>query len=178
DALRSSVQAAMELAVTDPLTGLNNRRYLETHLAGLLEQAEQHGRAVSVMMLDVDHFKRVNDTYGHDVGDEVLKTFAARVKRKVRGADLMCRMGGEEFVVVMADTRLETAQVVGERIRAAVAGAPFLVRDGDRVIPITVSIGVANSTGGESAETLLRRADQALYHSKNSGRNRVTSTAA
>jgi two-component system, cell cycle response regulator len=178
DALRSNVQTAMELAVIDPLTGLNNRRYLETHLGGLLEQAQRHNRPVSVMILDVDFFKRVNDTFGHDAGDEVLKDFARRVKRKVRSADLMCRLGGEEFIVVMPDTRLATAQSVGERVRAAVAALPFPIDNGERGIPVTVSIGVADSMGGEPIDALLRRADQALYLSKNAGRNRVTGAAA
>ena len=178
DALRSNVQTAMELAVIDPLTGLNNRRYLETHLGGLLEQAERHSRPVSIMILDIDFFKRVNDTYGHDAGDEVLKNFALRVKRRVRGADLMCRLGGEEFVVVMPDTKLAVAQSVGERVRAAVAALPFPIDNGERAIPVTVSIGVANSPGDESIDALLRRADQALYLSKNAGRNRVTGAAA
>ncbi|MGO8740060.1 PleD family two-component system response regulator [Rhodoblastus sp.] len=178
DALRSNVQTAMELAVIDSLTGLNNRRYLETHLLGLMEQAGRHSRPVSVMILDIDFFKKVNDTYGHDAGDEVLKIFAARVKHKVRGGDLMCRMGGEEFVVVMPDTRLAVAQAVGERVRAAVATSPFPINNGERAIAVTVSIGVSQSMGGESTDAFLRRADQALYLSKNSGRNRVTGAAA
>jgi two-component system cell cycle response regulator len=178
DALRSNVKTAMELAVIDPLTGLNNRRYLETHLLGLMEQAAHDRRPLSVMILDIDFFKKVNDAHGHDAGDEVLKTFAARVRRRVRGADLLCRLGGEEFVVVMPDTRLEVAQRVGERIRAAVAAAPFPIDNGARAIPVTVSIGVANSMGGESPDAFLRRADQALYLSKNAGRNRVTAAAA
>jgi two-component system cell cycle response regulator len=130
------------------------------------------------MILDIDHFKRVNDTYGHDAGDEVLKAFAARVKRVVRGADLMCRFGGEEFIVVMPDTKLAIAQVVGERVRAAVAGASFAIEGGARAIPVTVSIGVAHSHGEDTPEALFRRADQALYASKNAGRNRVTAAAA
>ncbi len=178
DSLRNNVQAAMEMAVVDPLTGLNNRRYLESHLVGLLEQAAQKGRPVSTMILDIDHFKRVNDSYGHDAGDEVLKSFAARVKRVVRGGDLMCRFGGEEFIVVMPDTKLSIAQIVGERIRAAVAGAPFEIEKGARAIPVTVSIGVADSNGDDTPDALFRRADQALYLSKNSGRNRVTAAAA
>src|SRR5208282_387135 len=125
DGLRSNVQAVMELAVVDPLTGLHNRRYLESHLVSLLEQSAQKGRPLSAMILDIDHFKRVNDGYGHDAGDDVLKTFAARVKHLVRGADLMCRFGGEEFIVVMPDTRLSIAQTIGERIRAAVAASPM-----------------------------------------------------
>ncbi len=178
DALRSKVMAAMEMAVLDPLTGLNNRRYLESHLSGLLDQAAERERPVAIMILDVDHFKRVNDTYGHEIGDEVLKNFAARVKRKVRGADLMCRLGGEEFVIVMPDTRLATAENVGERIRSAVAAAPFSLTGDERAIAVTVSIGIADSVGGESVADLLRRADQALYLSKNSGRNRVSAKAA
>jgi two-component system, cell cycle response regulator len=178
DSLRSNLQAAMELAVVDPLTGLNNRRYLEPHLAALLEQAALRGRPISVMMLDIDHFKHVNDTYGHDAGDQLLKYFSARVKRSVRGADLMCRLGGEEFVVVMPDTNLSTAQIVGERIRAAVAGTPFPLENDAQSISVTVSIGVADSPGDEQPNALLKRADQALYRSKNTGRNRVTSAAA
>ncbi|WP_298423968.1 PleD family two-component system response regulator [Rhodoblastus sp.] len=178
DALRSKVMAAMEMAVLDPLTGLNNRRYLESHLSGLLDQAAERERPIAIMILDVDHFKRVNDTYGHEIGDEVLKNFAARVKRKVRGADLMCRLGGEEFVIVMPDTRLATAENVGERIRSAVAAAPFSLTGDERAIAVTVSIGIADSVGGESVADLLRRADQALYLSKNSGRNRVSAKAA
>ncbi len=174
DSLRSNVQAAMEMAVVDPLTGLNNRRYLETHLGALMEQAAQKGRPISAMILDIDHFKRVNDTYGHDVGDEVLKGFAARVKRAVRTADLMCRFGGEEFVIVMPDTKLSIAKLVAERVRAAVAAAPFLIEKGARSLPITVSIGVGESHGGENSDLLFKRADKALYLSKTSGRNRVT----
>jgi two-component system cell cycle response regulator len=178
DALRSNMMAAMEMAVLDPLTGLNNRRYLESHLSGLLDQATQRERPVAIMILDVDHFKIVNDTYGHEIGDEVLKHFAARVRRKVRGADLMCRLGGEEFVIVMPETRLAIAESVGERIRAAVAAAPFSLAEDERAIAVTVSIGIADSTGGETVADLLRRADQALYLSKNGGRNRVSAKAA
>ena len=177
DCLRSNVQTAMELAVVDPLTGLNNRRYLESHVLAVLEQAAQQGRPVSTMILDIDHFKRVNDSYGHDAGDEVLKAFAARVKRAVRGGDLMSRFGGEEFVIVMPDTKLSIARLVGERIRAAVAAAPFGIDKGARSIPITVSIGVADSHSGDTPDALFKRADQALYLSKNGGRNRVSAAA-
>jgi two-component system cell cycle response regulator len=126
------------------------------------------------MVLDIDHFKKVNDNHGHDVGDEILKGFAARVKRVVRGSDLLCRFGGEEFVIVMPETGLAIAKRVAERVRAAVAGAPFPVQGGARSLPITVSIGVAESHGGGTSEALFKRADQALYLAKSSGRNRVT----
>ena len=178
DSLRSNVQTAMELAVVDPLTGLNNRRYLEARVAALLEQAARQGWPVSAMMLDIDHFKAVNDAFGHDAGDEVLKTFATRIKRVVRGADLMCRFGGEEFVVIMPDTRLSVAAIIGERIRATVAGAPFPIENGARFIEVTVSIGIAESAADDTTDALFRRADRALYQSKNSGRNRVTAAAA
>ena len=131
------------------------------------------------MILDIDHFKQVNDTYGHDAGDRIASAVSpTRVKRVVRGADLMCRLGGEEFVVVMPDTNLATAQIVGERIRAAVAGNPFPLDNGDQSIRITVSIGVTDLPGAELPTSLLKRADQALYRSKNGGRNRVTVAAA
>ncbi len=178
DALRSNVRAAMEMAVVDPLTGLNNRRYLETHLYSMLEQAAQKGRPISAMILDIDHFKRVNDSYGHEAGDEVLRHFAARVRRVVRGADLMCRYGGEEFVIIMPDAKLSVAQIVAERIRATVAATQFPIDKGARSIPVTVSIGVADSNGDDTPDGLMKRADQALYLSKNGGRNRVTATAA
>jgi two-component system cell cycle response regulator len=174
DSLRSNVQAAMEMAVVDPLTGLNNRRYLQSHLVTLMEQGAQKGRPLCAMVLDIDHFKKVNDNHGHDVGDEVLKGFASRVKRVVRGADLVCRFGGEEFVIVMPETRLSVARLVAERVRAAVAAAPFSIRGGAGTLPITVSIGVAESHGEEAPEALFKRADRALYASKTSGRNRVT----
>src|ERR1700722_6814070 len=138
DSLRDNLQASIELAVVDPLTGLNNRRYLENHLAALLDNAAGRGPPLSMMILDIDHFKHVNDTYGHDVGDEVLKAFATRVKRVVRQADLMCRLGGEEFVVVMPDTALPTGELVAERIRAAVEETLFPIEGGRRSIPVTV----------------------------------------
>jgi len=174
DSLRSNVQAAMEMAVVDPLTGLNNRRYLQSHLATLMEQCGQKGRPLSAMVLDIDFFKRVNDDHGHDVGDEILQGFASRMKRVVRSADLVCRFGGEEFVIVMPETRRDIAKRIAERVRAAVAGTPFPIRGGAETLPITVSIGLAESHGGEPPEALFKRADQALYLSKSSGRNRVS----
>jgi two-component system cell cycle response regulator len=174
DSLRSNVQAAMEMAVVDPLTGLNNRRYMQTHLVSMMEQSAQKGRPLAAMVLDIDHFKKVNDAHGHDVGDDILKGFAARVRRVVRGADLLCRFGGEEFVIVMPETRLSIAKIVAERVRATVAAAPFPIRGGAEALAITVSIGVAESHGDELPEALFKRADQALYLSKSGGRNRVT----
>lgn len=178
DSLRSNVQAAIELAAVDALTGLNNRRYLETHLASLLDQAAHKGRALTLMILDIDHFKSVNDTHGHDAGDEVLKHFAQRVKRVVRSADLICRMGGEEFVIVMPDTPLTVATKVAERVRAAIQCEPFRIDQSGRTIPVTTSIGIAERGRDANADALMRRADKALYESKSAGRNRVTTAAA
>ncbi len=178
DALRESMQVSIEMALVDSLTGLNNRRYLETHLASLLQNVTSRGGSLSLMVLDIDHFKSVNDSYGHNAGDEVLRAFAGRVKRMIRQADLACRFGGEEFVVIMPDTSTSVAQSIAERVRAAVQGELFAIDDGARSIPVTVSIGIAESMGVNDPDMLFRRADRALYRSKNSGRNRVTADAA
>ncbi|QLP97895.1 MAG: PleD family two-component system response regulator [Rhodoblastus sp.] len=177
DAMRETVYASMEAAIVDPLTGVNNRRYLDSHLAAMLAQASAQRKPVSVMLLDIDHFKRVNDTHGHEAGDAVLRGFAARVKSAIRGADLVARMGGEEFLVAMPDTPLDVALKVAERLREAVAATSFAVRD-DLTIPVTVSVGVATRQDGADADELLRRADRALYRSKSDGRNRVSAEAA
>jgi two-component system cell cycle response regulator len=178
DTLRENVQAAFELAVVDALTGLNNRRFLETHLSSALDQAAHMGRPLSLMILDVDHFKAVNDTYGHDAGDEVLKGLAQRVRRVVRSADLVCRLGGEEFVIVMPDTPLLIAAKIAERVRSAVQSELFQIDGSGRAIPVTTSIGIAERASDANPDALLRRADKALYDSKTAGRNRVTAAAA
>ncbi len=176
DRLRQSLQLSLEMAVTDQLTGLFNRRYMSRHLNTLM--AEGVRKPVSFLLLDVDFFKQVNDTYGHDVGDEVLREFASRISANVRGIDLACRYGGEEFVVVMPDTDMSFAYMVAERLRQAVADAPFAVSAAAKQVPVTISIGVASSDGTETPEVLLKRADQALYRAKRDGRNRVVADAA
>ncbi|QCI68201.1 PleD family two-component system response regulator [Phreatobacter stygius] len=177
--LRDNVQQSMEMAITDGLTGLHNRRYMERHLGTLVEQAAQRGKPLSVLILDIDFFKSVNDTHGHDAGDEVLREFAARVRKNVRGIDLACRLGGEEFVVIMPDTDAGVASIVAERIRARVAGEPFPIQKGARAIDITVSIGMAQrQPSDEGPDVLVKRADQALYRAKRDGRNRVVLDAA
>jgi two-component system, cell cycle response regulator len=178
DSLRDHVQASMELTVVDPLTGLNNRRYLETHLITLVGQAVEKVQPLCLMILDIDHFKAVNDTFGHDAGDQVLRGFAGRIKKVLRGIDLFCRLGGEEFVVVMPDTNIETAMKVAERVREAVGKDVFAIRPEGRAIPITVSIGLAEHGHDIDADELIRRADRALYKSKGSGRNKVCADAA
>jgi two-component system cell cycle response regulator len=179
DRLRESVNQTIELAVTDALTGLNNRRYLDRHLKLLFDRAIARGRTLSICITDIDRFKSVNDTYGHDAGDEVLKEFAARIRSTVRGADLACRFGGEEFVVVMPDTSPETAASVAERLRFVVENQPFVLRQSGASLNITASLGICSTVHGvASAEDLLRQADRALYEAKHGGRNRVVAAAA
>jgi len=177
--LRDSVEQSMELAITDSLTGLYNRRYMEGHIATLVEKAANRGKEISLIILDIDHFKAVNDTYGHDVGDEVLKEFSARILQNIRGIDLACRFGGEEFVLVMPDTDLSFAFMVGERIRQCIASAGFNVSTDGGSLDLTCSVGVACLEQlDDTPETILKRADQALYRAKNDGRNRVVAEAA
>ena len=178
DRLRESLQMSMELAIIDQLTGLNNRRYLEVHLPSMLKTSAGRSRPLSLMILDIDHFKVVNDTYGHDVGDEVLRAFAIRVRTLIRDADLFCRLGGEEFIIVMPDLTAEIAQAVAERIREAVCSQPFDVESGARLLPVTVSIGLAERGHDLNPGIVMKRADRALYRSKNEGRNRVCADAA
>jgi two-component system cell cycle response regulator len=178
DFLRETVQYSLEQAVIDQLTGLHNRRYMETHLAALTAQSVARGKDLSLLMLDIDYFKAINDTYGHDAGDDVLREFARRMKKTVRGIDLVCRLGGEEFVVVMPEADISVAYSVAERIRERVAVVPFPIRDGTEHVQATISIGVAMLRAGDSAETLLKRADEALYSAKRAGRNRVVADAA
>jgi two-component system cell cycle response regulator len=178
DALRDNVQASIELAVVDPLTGVHNRRYFETHLSSLVAEAANRGRPLALMILDIDHFKGVNDTYGHDAGDMVLRGFSERIRKVIRTSDLICRLGGEEFVVVMPDTCIEIAAKVAERLRGEIARRHFLIDDGGRQIPVTASIGLAERGHDAEPDGLFRRADRALYRSKTEGRNRVSADAA
>jgi two-component system cell cycle response regulator len=178
DRLRHNYHRSMELAVTDSLTGLYNRRYMSNHLDALLQRAKLDYKPVSVLIMDIDFFKNVNDTYGHDVGDDVIKGFASRIGMSVRGVDLACRYGGEEFVVVMPDTDLAVASTVSERLRRQVADQPFEDAKGQQSLDITCSIGVTVSREQEDSNSLLKRADEALYTAKRDGRNRVVVNSA
>jgi two-component system, cell cycle response regulator len=176
--LRSSVKASIELAVTDSLTGLYNRRYLETHLAQLVEHSNNRGKALAVVALDVDFFKAINDTYGHDAGDKVLQELSQRIRANTRSIDLCCRVGGEEFILILPGTDLQLAEKIAERLRKGVAGKSFSIGT-NAPIPVTLSAGVSYLAGIEdTVEKLLKRADQALYNAKREGRNRVISAAA
>ncbi|AUW41880.1 PleD family two-component system response regulator [Rhizobium leguminosarum] len=179
DRLRASVKQTIELAVTDPLTGLYNRRYLDNHLNVLFNRSMARGRPLSVLITDIDRFKHVNDTYGHDGGDEVLREFANRVRSTIRGADLACRYGGEEFVVVMPDTSPEIAAAVAERLRAAIENAPFMLKHAGEALNVTASFGIASRIAQVlTPDQLMKQADLALYEAKNTGRNRVVAAAA
>ncbi|MBY5634511.1 PleD family two-component system response regulator [Rhizobium leguminosarum] len=179
DRLRASVKQTIELAVTDPLTGLYNRRYLDNHLNVLFNRSMARGRPLSVLITDIDRFKHVNDTYGHDGGDEVLREFSNRVRSTIRGADLACRYGGEEFVVVMPDTSPEIAAAVAERLRAAIENAPFMLKHSGEALNVTASFGIASRIASVlTPSQLMKQADLALYEAKNSGRNRVVAAAA
>jgi two-component system cell cycle response regulator len=174
DALRNRLDQCLELAITDQLTGLYNRRFLFGQLAPLVQRAQCGGEAVSVMTIDIDHFKRLNDTYGHDAGDAVLRDFAVRLGTNTRPSDFACRLGGEEFVVIMPRTTGDIACLAAERLRRSVCASPFTIPGVPEPLDVTVSIGVACSEAtDESVETLLKRADEGLYEAKRSGRNRV-----
>jgi two-component system cell cycle response regulator len=179
DFLRNNLDHSLELAVTDQLTGLHNRRYMTGQLGALVARATRGGDPVSALMIDIDHFKKINDGFGHDIGDEVLREFAVRLASNVRAIDLPCRYGGEEFMVIMPDTSLEDAGRIAERIRRHVAGSPFRVPGGSEPLSVTISIGVATTCGaGDTAEALLKRSDEAVYAAKAAGRNTVIAKAA
>ncbi|MET0167754.1 MAG: diguanylate cyclase [Vicinamibacterales bacterium] len=143
DHLRTRLEETVEMAILDPLTALHNRRYMTSHLKTPFEESSQRGKPISVLLLDIDHFKTVNNSYGHDAGDAVLREFAARVRRNIRGIDLACRLGGEELVVVMPDTDLANAALVGEQF--APMHCDGAVRANERIgtIAVTASVGVA-----------------------------------
>tara|TARA_R100000365_G_C2748382_1_gene79783 strand:+ start:4101 stop:5468 length:1368 start_codon:yes stop_codon:yes gene_type:complete len=179
DMLRERVDRGLELSIIDQLTGLYNRRFMTNQLDSFMRRAVMGGAPVSVMMADIDHFKSVNDTYGHDAGDEVLIEVASRLKSNVRALDVVCRPGGEEFLVIMPETPGDLACAAAERIRQAVAAKPFSVNKGECEISITLSAGVGTVLGPEdTVADLVKRADVALYQAKSSGRNRVENQAA
>jgi two-component system cell cycle response regulator len=152
---------------------------MESHLNKLVEQASARGKELAVLVLDIDYFKAINDTYGHDCGDDVLREFAIRVRKSIRGIDLACRIGGEEFVVVMPETDMAVAATVAERLRRKIAAEPFPIEQGRRTIDVTISIGIAAlESPNDTAAQLMKRADQALYRAKRNGRNRVVADAA
>jgi len=179
DFLKEKLDYSLEMAVTDALTGLHNRRYMAGQLQALVARAGQGGDRVAVLIMDIDHFKLVNDGFGHDAGDEVLREFAVRLATNVRAIDLPCRLGGEEFVVVMPGASMEDAVRVADRIRRDVASQPFPIMGGAEGLTITVSVGVASTDGSnDTPDALLKRADEGVYEAKARGRNQVIARAA
>jgi diguanylate cyclase (GGDEF)-like protein len=175
--LRDMIDEKRRLATTDALTGLNNRHYFTKHLARELKRVRRFGGPLSVLAIDIDHFKSINDRFGHAGGDEVLKEFANRLAASLpRDYDWCARIGGEEFVVVLPQTDLEGALVVAEKLRQAVAAVPIGTEGGG--IKVTMSVGAAAlsclADGEQQLDDLMDLADRALYASKQRGRNRVT----
>ncbi|HUK61339.1 MAG TPA: PleD family two-component system response regulator [Stellaceae bacterium] len=176
DRLQENYRKSLSLALTDGLTGLYNRRYLGVHLDGLIARLADGAMGPSLLLIDIDWFKRVNDTHGHAAGDAVLRELTSRIARHVRTFDLFARYGGEEFVVVLPETDRRVAEGVAERLRMVVAETPFQVEGVADGLAVTISIGLAvTADARETADSLLRRADEALYAAKAAGRNRVVS---
>ena len=172
DELRARNAELDRVSRIDMLTNIYNRRHLDEHLRAVISAARRHDRTVGVLIVDIDHFKNVNDEHGHLAGDAVLREVAARLQQAMRTEDALGRWGGEEFLAVLTDTPPEGVRVMAERLRQGVAAAPFTLDDGSQ-IRVTVSVGHTN--GREDAEVLVHRADDALYVAKAEGRNRVAS---
>jgi two-component system, cell cycle response regulator len=176
DMLKQNYQESLSAAIMDSLTKLYNRRYLDVHLEHIVTESLQLNKPLSIMTIDIDHFKAVNDRpgWGHHIGDEVLAEVANRIKQSTRGTDLATRPGGEEFVVIMPNTPLQTALMVADRLRQNMAAKPIAVSAEPKQAAITVSIGVSSLLGKtDTVASLLQRSDEALYHAKRAGRNRV-----
>jgi two-component system cell cycle response regulator len=173
DALQANQKESLEMAVRDGLTKLYNRRYFDSHLDRMLKSSLDNTKPLGLLMIDMDHFKSVNDTYGHQSGDEILKQLSARVMRSVRPTDLVARYGGEEFVVIMPNTDLKHSAIVAERIRKVIEAEPFDIPVEPFKLKKTISVGLSVATTKDSAAKLIERADKALYHVKNTGRNKI-----
>jgi diguanylate cyclase len=176
--LREQLEKAQGQALVDALTELHNRRAFEQALAQMLTEAAESASPCSLLMADIDHFKRVNDTYGHVFGDKVIRYVAQRISLSIKGRDVAARYGGEEFAILLPETTAQGALVLAEQIRVSVArGKIHRAGTTEPIAGVTVSIGVAESVPGDTVEGLTGRADQALYKSKEAGRNRVASAA-
>jgi two-component system cell cycle response regulator len=178
DHLSTKLEESVEMSTIDPLTGLFNRRYMDGHMADMVSEATNENFPLSVMIIDIDFFKSVNDTYGHDAGDMVLKEFSTRITSATREEDMVCRLGGEEFVLVMPDTDLQVAGIIAERLRRTFAEKTFDIGNGNSPLQITASIGTSSlEYGSDTAGSILKRADAALYEAKEKGRNMVVAAA-
>jgi two-component system cell cycle response regulator len=174
DRLRLSYERSMAMAITDPLTGAYNRHYFEQNVPRLFERYAANKKPVSIVMGDIDHFKKINDSYGHHAGDQVLQEIVRRLSASMRFMDVVIRFGGEEFVVLMPDTPYDAAMSVAERLRRSVSDKPVILERPRMELPVTMSMGVAGTDKGEiTPGGLLEQADAALYRAKESGRNKV-----
>lgn len=171
---KSGVRAQLKLAIIDPLTGLHNRRYAMEYLAKLMTDAQDQRSSFALLALDVDHFKSINDRYGHSVGDQVLKAIGTCLKSNMRADDLVARSGGEEFLIALRDTKHEVAKAAAERLRHRISALLVDVKAHVQPLSVTLSIGLAMQNGEAQLDSILDRADQALYAAKAQGRNTVS----
>ena len=174
EALRNKLEKKERETLIDVLTGLHNRKAFDKKLKELYDAFKEKGSLFSAMMVDIDFFKKFNDTYGHKIGDEVLHIVGSTLKESVKGKDFAARYGGEEFIVLLPDTILSNASIVGEQIREALSGKSLkLKKTGQKIENITASFGVSQIHPNDTIDAVIERADRALYHAKNSGRNTV-----
>lgn len=175
DKLRANYETSLSMALVDSLTGLFNRRYFDAHFDKILEKSRRENfKPIGFLVIDIDRFKSINDTHGHPVGDEVLVELSKRLMNSMRPSDMVARMGGEEFVVVMPESRPEQVTMIAERLRALISDAPFPIKGGAEMLPVTASIGATITRAEpEAATDIFKRADEALYRAKQEGRNRV-----
>ncbi|MFM0557278.1 GGDEF domain-containing protein, partial [Paraburkholderia sediminicola] len=174
--LQRTNQKLEHLAATDPLTGVANRRQFIERVEAEIARAKRGGALFSLLALDLDHFKEINDSYGHQAGDEVLRRFVQKCLDAIRPYDGVARVGGEEFMVLLPQAALDAARTIGERLREAIAGGVFETGAG-RPVEVTVSVGVSQfGRDGDTIDTILRVADERLYRAKHEGRNRVVAT--
>jgi diguanylate cyclase len=172
--LKESLEAIRNESLTDPLTGLGNRKFFDRTLSDTMKKAILDGEPMSLLMMDIDHFKSFNDNYGHLTGDQVLRLVALSLKQNVKGQDIIARYGGEEFAVILPNTALRQAITVADHIRRAVMAKELKKKSTGEILGrVTISIGVALLTAGDDANSLIERADGCLYAAKRNGRNRV-----
>ena len=174
--LRSNLAEAQVLGLVDPLTSLNNRRWLDSNLNSEIAEAQAQQRVLCLVMTDIDHFKRINDSFGHQVGDDVLQRFASLLSKNIKGRDSAVRYGGEEFAIVLPQTKLEGARQLAEQVRSELEAKKWVMaKSGQQIGKITASFGVSELRNGESSADLIGRADANLYEAKRTGRNKIVS---